>query len=68
LRFIHYFEAFYKKIIISPQIKLIKKIEIIGVPNMAGGFASSPSCKPFFQIFEVKGLYNNKIYDSRHDD
>ena len=65
LRFIHYFEAFYKNIIISPQLKIIKRINIIGVPNMGSGLMGTPGCKPYFQIYQVKGIYNELLYDNR---
>ena len=58
VRFIHYFEGFYRNIVISPQIKILKKIKLITIPS--GG------CKPFFQVYLTEGLaeatmkYENK--------
>jgi len=44
VRFIHYFEAYFKRSIVkSPQLKVIKKIRITGIPGS--------SVKPYFQIY-----------------
>ena len=59
MRFIHYFEAYFKRTIVkSPQIKIIKKIEIKTIPGQ--------KIKPFFQIYRVNGFENIKLYDNRY--
>jgi len=50
VRFIHYFEAFYKGIIISPSVKILKKISLFGVPSHPNPFGSA-GCRPFFNIY-----------------
>jgi phosphatidylinositol-3,4,5-trisphosphate 3-phosphatase/dual-specificity protein phosphatase PTEN len=64
VRFIHYFEAFYKGIVKSPQIKYLKKITIFSVPNTAGTFGNI-GCKPYFEIYRVLGVHNELIYSNK---
>lgn len=60
----HYFEAFYGGIVVSPSIKTIKRIVITGVPSM-NGFGRTNGCTPFFEIYSVQGLINKLYYDNR---
>lgn len=66
MRFIHYFEAFFKGIIKSPQIKYLKQITIYDVPVTS---SLSDGCnKPFYEIYHVNGLQETKMYDNRNDE
>lgn len=56
VRFIHYFEAFYKQLVISPQIKILNKITIKTIPS--GG------CKLYYQVFQCEGLEITPLYDN----
>jgi phosphatidylinositol-3,4,5-trisphosphate 3-phosphatase and dual-specificity protein phosphatase PTEN len=46
LRYVYYFEAFYKKQILSPSVKRLRGIQFDKVPNMSSGH-----CVPFFEVF-----------------
>ena len=59
VRFIHYFEGFYRNIVISPQIKILKRIKLMAVPS--GG------CKPFFQVYVTDGLDLFLKYDNKNE-
>jgi hypothetical protein len=54
----HYFEAFYKQYVRSPQVKIIKKITLVGVPTASSGI------KLCFDLFKVKGLENELLYSN----
>ena len=64
VRFIHYFEAFYKNIVKSPQVKVLTKMTLFGVPNTSTLKASGS--KLYYEIFRVGEhfrhdlLYTNK--------
>ena len=59
VRFIHYFEGFYKNIVISPQIKILKRIKLMAIPW--GG------CRPYFTVFLTDGLQNYLKYDNKNE-
>jgi len=65
VRFIHYFEGFYKRIVKSPQIKTLKSIKIFDIPIVSS--LGSSGCTPFFEIYQVRGLLNELIYDNKED-
>lgn len=58
VRFIHYFEAFIKRIIKSPSIKILKGIKIVTVPKIYGG-----TVRPYFNIYQVNGVENDNLFD-----
>lgn len=62
VRFIHYFEAFMKRIVISPQIKYLRKIVINKVPITSKLYNGCN--KPFFEVYRVMGLELEKLYDN----
>ena len=65
VRFIHYFEAFYKNIVKSPQVKVLQKIMLFGIPNTSAPLKANGS-KIYFEIYRVGEnfrhdlLYTNK--------
>lgn len=62
VRFLHYYEAFLKRIVISPQIKYLRKIVFKQVPITSQVYNGCN--KPFFEIYQVYGLEQKKIYEN----
>lgn len=62
VRFVHYYEAFLNRIVVSPQVKYLRRIVLKDVPitsHMYGGCN-----KPFYEIYRDNGLELQKIYDN----
>jgi len=57
LRYLYYFEAFYKGHVKSPAIKRLRGIQFDKVPNISGG-----GCVPFFDVYQCDGLHVDKIF------
>ena len=57
LRYLYYFEAFFRHKIKSPAAKRLRGIQFVKVPNM-----SRNSCRPFFEIFSCRGLDIRKLF------
>ena len=66
VRYLHYYDAFVKKIIISPQIKYLRKIVLKNVPITNAVY--NGCTKPFFEIYQVLGLEHKKIYDNLEEE
>jgi len=45
----------------------LKRVNIVGVPNMGAGLTGTPGCKPYMEIYQVKGLFNELIYSNRNN-
>ena len=52
VRFIHYFEAFIKRMVLSPQIKYLRRIKITGIPITYRGLTVGCN-KPHYDVFLV---------------
>jgi hypothetical protein len=65
VRFIHYYEAFLRRIVISPQLKFLRRIIIKKVPITSQVYNGCN--KPFFEVYRVHGLELEKIYDNLED-
>ena len=61
----HYFETFYKGIIKSPSLRTLDKIVIAGIPSMQS--YGKAGCTLFFEVYQVKGLVNELIYDNKEE-
>ena len=46
----------------SPQVKYLRRIRFDRVPNVQSG-----GCKPYFTVYKVNGLINDKKFDSQND-
>lgn len=57
LRYLYYFEGFYKKQIKSPSVKRLKAIQFDQVPNCSSG-----GCNPMFDIYHCNGLAVRKVF------
>ena len=57
LRYLYYFEAFYRQKIKSPCAKRLRGIQFVRVPNMSSG-----GCSPFFEVYSCRGLDIRKVY------
>ena len=57
LRYLYYFEAFYRHKIKSPSVKRLKGIQFFGVPNF-----SNNGCVPFFEVYNCRGLDIKKAF------
>ena len=51
LRYLYYFEAFFRNKIKSPAAKRLRGVQFVQVPNMSGG-----GCVPFFEVYSCRGL------------
>ena len=66
VRFINYFEAFYKGVVISPSAKYLKRITFKSVPNANGsGITGSAGCLPYFQVLHWNGMETTLLYENR---
>ena len=71
LRYLYYFEAFFKRKVLSPCLKRLKGIQFVKVPNISGGGAV-----PIFDVYQCNNsqltkLYSHttqKFYDSELDE
>lgn len=59
VRYIHYFEGIYKRMIQSPCIKILEKIVITTVPRI-----SSDGCTPYIEV--LSGRDFDMIWSNRH--
>lgn len=57
LRYVYYFESFYKKIVKSPAVKRLRGIQFDRIPNM-----SNNTCTPFFEVFHCNGMNITKTF------
>jgi hypothetical protein len=57
LRYIYYFEGFYKRQIKSPSVKRLRAIEFDGIPNVSRG-----GCIPSFDVYHCQGMQIEKIF------
>lgn len=55
LRYLYYFEGFYKRQVKSPSIKRLCAIQFDGVPNMTRG-----ECVPTFDVYHCQGMQVTK--------
>lgn len=57
LRYVYYFDGYYRRVIKSPSVKRLKGVHFDKIPNMSGG-----GCIPFFEIYSCNGIEVNKIF------
>lgn len=57
LRYLYYFEAFYRRKIKSPSAKRLLGIQFVQVPNLSSG-----GCIPFFDVYSCRGLDIQKVF------
>ena len=57
LRYLYYFEAFYRHKIKSPSVKRLKGIQFFNIPNYSQG-----GCVPYFEVYNCKGLETTKVF------
>jgi len=57
LRYIYYFEGFYKRQIKSPSVKRLRAIEFDGIPNVSRG-----GCIPSFDVYHCQGMQIEKTF------
>ena len=62
VRFLYYLDAFLDRIVISPQIKYLRKLVLKQVPITSQVFNGCN--KPFFEIYQVMGLEHKKIFEN----
>jgi phosphatidylinositol-3,4,5-trisphosphate 3-phosphatase and dual-specificity protein phosphatase PTEN len=62
LRYLYYFEGYYKKQIKSPSCKRLRSIQFVGVPNVSGG-----GCQPCFDVYDCQGMNITKIFSYQSD-
>lgn len=60
LRYLYYFEGYYKKQIKSPAVKRLTGITFDSVPNVQNG-----GCDPGFDIYSCNGMDINLVYSHR---
>ena len=51
LRYLYYFEAFYRHKMKSPAVKRLRGIQFVNVPTYSGN-----GCVPFFDVYHCRGL------------
>ena len=57
LRYLYYFEAFYRQQIKSPCIKRLRGVQFEGIPTLSGD-----GCNPFFEVYKCQGLNITKLF------
>ena len=57
LRYLYYFEAFYRKQIKSPSVKRLRAIEFSKIPTVSGR-----GVVPFFEVYHCHGLETKLIF------
>ena len=62
VRFLYYYEAFLQRVVISPQIKYLRRLVLKQVPITSVVYNGCN--KPFFEIYQVMGLEHKKIYEN----
>lgn len=60
VRYIHYYEAFLNRIVISPQVKYLRRIVLKEVPITSQVYNGCN--KPFFEVYRMEGLELKRIY------
>jgi phosphatidylinositol-3,4,5-trisphosphate 3-phosphatase/dual-specificity protein phosphatase PTEN len=51
LRYLYYFEAFYRRQIKSPCIKRLRGVQFENIPSLSGD-----GCTPYFEVYKCQGL------------
>jgi tartrate dehydratase alpha subunit/fumarate hydratase class I-like protein len=59
VRYVHYFEGVYKRLIQSPTIKILEKIVITTVPRM-----NNEACTPYIEV--LSGRDFEMIWTNKH--
>ena len=62
VRYVHYYEAFLKRIVVSPQVKYLRRIVFKDIPITSSLYGGCN--KPYFEVFHDNGLELKKIYDN----
>lgn len=57
LRYLYYFDAFYRKKIKSPSVKRLRGIQFVKVPSIYAG-----GCWPYFTVYDCKGVEKEKLF------
>ena len=57
LRYLYYFDAFYRKKIKSPSVKRLRGIQFVKVPTIYAG-----GCWPYFTVYDCKGVEKEKLF------
>ena len=57
LRYLYYFEGYYKKQIKSPSVKRLTSIQFNSVPTVSNG-----GCRPSFEVFHCEGMKIDKVF------
>ena len=57
LRYLYYFEAFYRQQIKSPSIRRLRGIQFENVPILSGD-----GCTPYFEVYSCRGMNINKLF------
>lgn len=57
LRYLYYFEAFFRRKIKSPAAKRLRGVQFVKVPTISSG-----GCVPYFEVYTCRGLDIRKIF------
>jgi len=68
VRFIHYFEAFYKNIVKSPMLKKLTKISLFSVPNTSSSPLQPRGSKLYFEVYRLRDNFKQDLlYTNKHN-